>query len=197
MSLQQLLGLDQEPEYTQEPATSKRMRRELKELGYTMEDAKRIREVFQLEDGFDVTKYIKYADLERICLAEGISLNRLSRAVGGSRGLLDPIEGFQLYYKGGVRYLPIWCASSEGLQVLRELKGYRVRQSKVRSFLTIYRKWRKADLLVHAHVNGVELPESRLKDLVIRALIDAGIPPFKEGEGESDTEDSEYKSIPF
>ena len=88
------------------------------ELGMTKDDlaterAKRtIKEVPQ--------GWIKTRQLHRICESHSIPVSRMVKAMGTDRGmgpLLDP--RFEFKYVGNARYVDGWCASEEGLALLK------------------------------------------------------------------------------
>lgn len=64
--------------------------------------------------------WIKVSDLHKICEANGIPVNRMVNAIGRDRGLSEPIDPrFRPLYVGRNRWLDPWCASKEGLAMIR------------------------------------------------------------------------------
>lgn len=64
--------------------------------------------------------WIKVSDLHKICEREGIPVNRMVNAIGRDRGLGAPIDPrFKPLYVGRARYLDPFCASKEGLALIR------------------------------------------------------------------------------
>lgn len=64
--------------------------------------------------------FIKVSELHKICEREGIPVNRMVVAIGRDRGLSDPIHPkFKPVYFGNTRYLDPWCATKEGLAMIR------------------------------------------------------------------------------
>lgn len=67
--------------------------------------------------------FIKVSELHKICEREGIPVNRMVTAIGRDRGLSAPIHPkFKPIYVGNTRYLDPWCATKEGLAVIRGVK---------------------------------------------------------------------------
>jgi hypothetical protein len=65
--------------------------------------------------------WIKLAAVADRCRAEEIPVSRLVRAVGGDRGMEDPIKPmFQVIYVGRARYLSPETISPEGLAILAQ-----------------------------------------------------------------------------
>jgi hypothetical protein len=64
--------------------------------------------------------YIKVADLHRICEKHSIPVARMVKAIGGDRSLKAPLDPrFTPIYVGATRYVSGWCATKEGLDMLK------------------------------------------------------------------------------
>lgn len=65
--------------------------------------------------------WVKLADVDRKLRLEGIPVARMVRAIGGDRGMEDPIRPeFQVVYVGRARYLDPFILTAEGLNILRD-----------------------------------------------------------------------------
>jgi hypothetical protein len=65
--------------------------------------------------------WVKLSEVADLCRKEGIPVTRLVRAVGGDRGMEDPIDPmFLVKYVGRARYLDPRVTSEEGLNILRD-----------------------------------------------------------------------------
>jgi hypothetical protein len=65
--------------------------------------------------------WVKLAEVDKACRLNKIPVARMVRAIGGDRGMSDPVtKEWQVIYVGRSRYLSAWCLSEAGLNVLRD-----------------------------------------------------------------------------
>ncbi|HKZ42953.1 MAG TPA: DUF6011 domain-containing protein [Candidatus Hodarchaeales archaeon] len=65
--------------------------------------------------------WVKLADVDKRCRLEGIPVARLVRAIGGDRGMKEPInENFAVIYVGRARYMSPYVLTPEGLNLLSD-----------------------------------------------------------------------------
>jgi len=75
--------------------------------------------------------YIKVADLHKICEANGIPVNRMVNAIGRDRALKSAIDPrFAPVYVGRTRYVSGFCATKDGLAMIRGIKPTKDEQAK-------------------------------------------------------------------
>lgn len=90
----------------------------LREIGYTTEALMAHRATMSAPTAPE--GWITVASLHKICEANGIPVNRMVNAIGRDRGLGEPIDPrFRPLYVGNKRFLNPWCASPEGLAMIR------------------------------------------------------------------------------
>jgi len=83
-----------------------------------------VAEIPVVESGpFKGQKWLKLATFKIILPKAGIPVSRIVDAIGKDRSLDGPVDPrFRVVYVGRPRYIHPWCASSEGLEFLRNLK---------------------------------------------------------------------------
>ena len=65
--------------------------------------------------------WLKLSDLDKKLRLAGIPVARMVRAIGGDRGMDEPVsDEWQVVYVGRARYLSPFCFSEAGLNVLRD-----------------------------------------------------------------------------
>jgi len=155
-----------------QPKSQGRLRKELIENGYTLEDAKRVREENQLtEEEFKSGEWVSHPELLKVVRnAEGVSITQMKRAFGGNRNMFDPISPeWQVKRRGRTRYHRVWCLTDEAMDVLR---GIALRTTKTYdSKADVYKDMTKAELLVVAAEHEVEVDPKLKKAQIIETII--------------------------
>lgn len=161
------------PTETPEPKSQARLRPELQDAGFTLEDAAKVREQNQLTDEeFASGEWIPHKELLEVVKAtEGVSITQMKKAFGGNRNMFPPLDDrWQVKWRGRSRYHRVWCKSEEAMAFLRTLAPKR--RSRQNSVLAQLQDLKKAELATFAeeHELGLTFDSKTTRDQMIEMI---------------------------